>query len=72
MSLDVARPARSFPPSASFAFNFALKNHPLQAVMSPYKPPSFLILIKMCIQVSIGENIEEMMVLEENIDYVRS
>ena len=36
MSLDVVRPARSFPPSASFAFNFALKNHPLQAVMSPY------------------------------------
>ena len=41
MSLDVVRPARSFPPSASFAFNFALKNHPLQAVMSPYMSIKF-------------------------------
>ena len=41
MSLDVVRPARSFPPSASFAFNFALKNHPLQAVMSPYMAIKF-------------------------------
>ena len=35
------RPARSFPPSASFAFNFALKNHPLQAVRSPYMAIKF-------------------------------